>query len=130
LLAGGETTVRVLGKGRGGRNQEFALKLADQLAGEDVLVLSAGTDGIDGLTEDAGALVDAETCARITLAQLDADRCLQQADSARALAASEDLVHTGPTGTNVGDLVIGLKLGAGAARALVDRHGGARSRVL
>jgi len=101
------------------------------LAGHaDLMLLAAGTDGIDGLTEDAGALVDAETCARITLAQLDADRCLQQADSARALAASEDLVHTGPTGTNVGDLVIGLKLGAGAARALVDRHGGARSRVL
>ena len=74
--------------------------------------------------------MDAETWARITLAQLDADRCLQQADSGRALAASEDLVHTGPTGTNVGDLVIGLKLSAAAARAVADRHGGARSRVL
>src|SRR5437763_1767105 len=129
---GGESTVQVPPHpGRGGRNQHLALAAARLLAGHaDLMLLAAGTDGIDGVTEDAGALVDAETWARITLAQIDADRCLQQADSARALAASEDLVHTGPTGTNVGDLVIGLKLAADSARALADRHGGTRSRVL
>ena len=129
---GGESTVQLPSQpGRGGRNQHLALAAARLLAGHaDLMLLAAGTDGIDGVTEDAGALVDAESCARITLAELDADRCLQQADSARALAASGDLVHTGPTGTNVGDLVIGLKLPAAAARAVADRHGGARSRVL
>ena len=129
---GGESTVQLPSHpGRGGRNQHLALAAARLIAGHaDLMLLAAGTDGIDGLTEDAGALIDADTCARLTLAELDADRCLQQADSARALAASGDLVHTGPTGTNVGDLVIGLKLSAAAARALADRHGGTRSRVL
>ena len=89
------------------------------------MLLAAGTDGIDGVTEDAGALVDSETCARLALAELDPDRCLEQADSARALAASGDLVHTGPTGTNVGDLVIALKLSAQDANALAHRRGGA-----
>jgi hydroxypyruvate reductase len=93
-------------------------------------LLAAGTDGSDGVTEDAGALVDADSCARITLAGLDADRCLAQADAARALAASGDLVHTGPTGTNVGDLVIGLKLEAAAARTLLLTRGGPAARVL
>jgi glycerate 2-kinase len=129
---GGESTVQLPAHpGRGGRNQHLALAAARLIAGHaDLMLLAAGTDGIDGVTEDAGALIDAETCARLTLAELDADRCLQQADSARALAASGDLLHTGPTGTNVGDLVIGLKLPAAAARALADRHGGTRSRVL
>ena len=129
---GGESTVQLPSHpGRGGRNQHLALAAARLIAGHaDLMLLAAGTDGIDGVTEDAGALIDGETCARLTLAELDADRCLQQADSARALAASGDLVHTGPTGTNVGDLVIALKLPAAAARALADRHGGTRSRVL
>ncbi len=82
------------------------------------------------MTEDAGALVDADTCARVALAELDADACLQRADSALALAASGDLVHTGPTGTNVGDLVIGLKLALEAARTLPGLRGGAAARVL
>ena len=129
---GGESTVRLPPHpGRGGRNQHLALAAARLIAGHaDLMLLAAGTDGIDRVTEDAGALIDAETCARLTLAELDADRCLQQADSARALAASGDLVHTGPTATNVGDLVIGLKLPVAAARALADRHGGSGSRVL
>ena len=82
------------------------------------------------MTEDAGALVDAESCARIALAQLDADDCLAQADSARALAASGDLLHTGPTGTNVGDLVMGLKLTAQDAAVLAQRRDVRRQRVL
>jgi glycerate 2-kinase len=117
---GGESTVRLPAHpGRGGRNQHLALAAARLIAGHpDLLLLAAGTDGMDGLTDDAGALVDGETCARLALAELDADQCLAQADSARALAASGDLVHTGPTGTNVGDLVIGLKLAAQQAREL------------
>jgi hydroxypyruvate reductase len=95
------------------------------------MLLAAGTDGTDGVTEDAGALVDAESCARVALAGMDVDRCLATADSAAALAASGDLVHTGPTGTNVGDLVIGLKLTAAAAAGLQGAaRGGARSRML
>jgi len=117
---GGESTVRLPEHpGRGGRNQHLALAAARLIAGHgDLMLLAAGTDAIDGLTDDAGALVDAETCARLALAELAADRCLAQADSARALAASGDLVHTGPTGTNVGDLVIGMKLTPQQARAL------------
>jgi hydroxypyruvate reductase len=122
---GGESTVRLPAQpGVGGRNQHLALAVARLIAGhDDLMLLAAGTDGSDGLTSDAGALVDAETCARLALAELDADHCLAQADSGRALAASGDLVHTGPTGTNVGDLVIGLKLARAAARALPVRAG-------
>lgn len=127
---GGESTVTLPDPaGRGGRNQHLALAAARLLAGHgELLLLAAGTDGIDGVTDDAGALVDGDTCARITLAELDTDRCLATADSGTALAASGDLLHTGPTGTNVGDLVLGLKLSAAAARALA--HGGAAARVL
>jgi glycerate 2-kinase len=129
---GGESTVVLPpDPGRGGRNQHLALAAARLIAGHpELLLLAAGTDGSDGVTEDAGALVDADTCARVALAGLDADECLERADAARALAASGDLVHTGPTGTNVGDLVIGLKLTAAAALALPGVHGGARARVL
>jgi glycerate 2-kinase len=124
LVWGGESTVQLPpSPGRGGRNQHLALAVAKLIAGHaELLLLAAGTDGTDGVTEDAGALVDADTCARVALAELDADRCLQRADSGTALEASGDLVHTGPTGTNVGDLVIGLKLppsqDARAARVL------------
>ena len=121
LVWGGESTVQLPpSPGRGGRNQHLALAAAKLIAGHpELLLLAAGTDGTDGVTEDAGALVDAETCARVALAELDADRCLQRADSGTALEASGDLVHTGPTGTNVGDLVIGLKLPASHAAARV-----------
>jgi hydroxypyruvate reductase len=131
-LWGGESTVALPAHpGRGGRNQHLALAAARLIAGHSELaLLAAGTDGSDGVTEDAGAVVDAESCARVTLAGLDADACLAQADSGRALAASGDLVHTGPTGTNVGDLVVGLKLAADAARALPQLRGGPAARVL
>ena len=88
--------------GRGGRNQHLGLAVARLIAGHpDLMLLAAGTDGTDGVT-DAGALVDAETCARLALAELDTDTCLRGADAGTALAAAGDLVHTGPTGTNVG----------------------------
>ena len=96
----------------------------------DLLLLAAGTDGTDGVTDDAGALVDAETCARLALAELDADACLRRADSGTALAATGDIVHTGPTGTNVGDLVIGLKLSADTARELQISRSGSHPRML
>ena len=76
----------------------------------DCLLLAAGTDGSDGSTEDAGALVDGGTLERGTLGGLDPRDCLARADAGRFLAASGDLIHTGSTGTNVMDLVLGLKL--------------------
>jgi glycerate 2-kinase len=123
---GGESTVQLPpNPGRGGRNQHLALAAARLLAGQShMMLLAAGTDGTDGVTDDAGALVDSETCARLALAEIDADDCMSRADSGTALAASGDLIHTGPTGTNVGDLVIGLKLSEGAARVVVEGRDG------
>lgn len=108
---GGESTVRLpAAPGRGGRNQHLALAAARLIAGYgDLALLAAGTDGIDGPTEDAGAVVDGETCGRIAVLGFDADDSLRRADSGRALAAAGALLRTGPTGTNVADLVIGLK---------------------
>lgn len=129
---GGESTVELPeNPGRGGRNQHLALAAARLIAGHpDLLLLAAGTDGTDGVTDDAGGIVDADTCARLALAGLDADSCLRRADSGAALAAAGDLVHTGPTGTNVGDLVIGLKLSSRAALELPGTRGGAPGPVL
>ena len=123
---GGESTVQLPPQpGRGGRNQHLALAVARLIAGQtDLMLLAAGTDGTDGVTEDAGGLVDADSCARVALGGLDVDRCLRCADSGTALEAAGDLVHTGPTGTNVGDLVIGLKLTAAAAQRLPGARGG------
>lgn len=115
---GGESVLELPAHpGHGGRNQHLALACARLIAGrEDLCLLAAGTDGTDGPTPDAGGLVDGETCARIACAGLDVDDCLRRASSGEALAAAGDLVHTGPTGTNVGDLVLGLKLPPRAAR--------------
>lgn len=108
---GGEPTVFLPEHpGRGGRNQHLALAAAVELAGrEDCLLLSAGTDGTDGPTEDAGGLVDGRTLERAELDGFDAAATLAAADAGSLLAAAGDLVHTGPTGTNVMDLVLGLK---------------------
>jgi hydroxypyruvate reductase len=129
---GGESTVQLPpNPGRGGRNQHLALAAARLLAGQPLMMLlAAGTDGTDGVTDDAGALVDSETCARLALAGIDADDCMRRADSGTALAASGDLVHTGPTGTNVGDLVIGLKLSEPAARIVFEGRDGLDTHVL
>ena len=109
---GGESTVRLPPRpGRGGRNQHLALAASRLLTDyPDLSLLAAGSDGTDGPTEAAGALVDSDTCGELALAGLDADDCLARADSGTALAAVGALVCTGPTGTNVADLVIGLKL--------------------
>lgn len=106
---GGETTV-VLPEhpGRGGRCQTLALAAAEVLSGQEgACLLAAGTDGADGPGEDAGALVDAGTIARGREEGLDAADCLRRADAGRFLEASGDLVSTGPTGTNVMDLILG-----------------------
>ena len=111
LVWGGETTVKLPdAPGRGGRNQHLALAAATLLTGrDDVGLLAIGTDGSDGPTEDAGALVDGGTLARGELNGLDAAEHLLRADSGTFLEASGDLISTGPTGTNVRDLVIAWK---------------------
>src|SRR6185503_12200723 len=109
ILAGGETTLPVRGTGLGGRNQEFALVAALELQGLDgVSILSAGTDGTDGPTDAAGAFVDGATVARASARGLDASDFLRRQDSYTFLDALGDLHRTGPTGTNVMDLAIGL----------------------
>jgi hydroxypyruvate reductase len=114
LLFGGETTVILTGNGRGGRNQELALRVA-LLAEErglpgDWLFLSGGTDGRDGPTDAAGAIVDGQSLSRMRAAGADPRALLANSDSHAALAASGDLLITGATGTNVADLQIFLAI--------------------
>lgn len=105
IISGGETTVTIRGGGLGGRNQEFALAAAIDLAGcENVVVLSGGTDGTDGPTDAAGAVADGETLARAAAQGLDARRFLAANDSYHFFAPLGDLLKTGPTGTNVMDV--------------------------
>jgi hydroxypyruvate reductase len=118
LVAAGETTVTVTGAGRGGRNQEVALGAAlalDDLWSEAaaaeadrVLVFAAGTDGIDGPTDAAGAIATVATCARARAAGLDPRRALADNDAYPFFSTLGDLVVTGPTGTNVMDLMLVL----------------------
>lgn len=107
-LWGGEATVVLPPQpGRGGRNQQLALCLAEQIAGaRPALALSAGTDGTDGPTDDAGALVDNLTVERGMTEGLSLRACLESADAGRYLERTGDLLTTGPTGTNVTDLVM------------------------
>lgn len=101
----GETTVVVSGDGEGGRNQEAALVAATIIEGQPgVVFLAAGTDGIDGTTEAAGAFADATTVGRAAAAGLDPNLALDRNDSGTVFAVLGDQVVTGPTGTNVGDL--------------------------
>lgn len=112
LAAGGETTVTVHGKGRGGRNQEFALAAAIELDGEEgIAVMSGGTDGIDGPTDAAGAYIRGDTCARARAAGLVPRDHLAGNDSYPFFRVLSDLVETGPTGTNVTDIAIGAVAG-------------------
>jgi glycerate 2-kinase len=126
VVWGGESTVTLPpAPGRGGRNTHLALIAARELAGDPrCVLLAAGTDGTDGPTSDAGALVDGETQTRAQLGGCDVERALANADSGFALEVAGDLVHTGPTGTNVGDLLIGIK------QAPAAPHGHPRVRVL
>jgi glycerate 2-kinase len=109
VVSGGETTVRVTGRGKGGRNQEFALAAAEPLAslGVPAVAASIGTDGVDGPTDAAGALVDSTTIARAQTAGLGPPgRYLDDNNAYAFFEALGDLIHTGPTDTNVGDLQV------------------------
>jgi hydroxypyruvate reductase len=108
VVSSGETTVRVLGRGRGGRNQEFALAAADVLArvGGDAAIASVGTDGIDGPTDAAGAIADSTTLQRARAEGLHAAEFLDDNNAYAFFDALGDLVRTGATGTNVGDLQV------------------------
>jgi hydroxypyruvate reductase len=113
VIASGETTVHVRGKGRGGRNQEFALAAVPLLAARPpsaaaVVLASAGTDGVDGPTDAAGAVVDSSSHARAEQAGLDPAAALASNDAYGYFAALGDLLLWGPTGTNVGDLHVML----------------------
>lgn len=108
LIFGGETTVQLRGTGRGGRNQELALRVA--LQGDSLpdhwVFLSGGTDGRDGPTDAAGGIVDGGTLARIGASGQDVDALLANNDSYAALKAAGDLLITGATGTNVADVQV------------------------
>lgn len=109
VLMGGETTLKVVGKGLGGRNQEFALALALALDGEPrIHALSAGTDGTDGATGAAGAYALPETLSRAKALEIDPAKYLARNDSYNFFKKVDGLLVTGPTGTNVMDVVIGI----------------------
>ena len=105
FVTGGETTVRVRGSGRGGRNQEAALAALLELSGTSGIAIAfAGSDGLDGTTEAAGALIDSSTLERARLAGLDPAEYLRRNDSYSFFRKTGDLIITGPTGTNVNDI--------------------------
>lgn len=112
VIGSGETTVTVRGRGRGGRNQEFAIGAAVALAGHAPLaaVCSAGTDGVDGPTDASGAVVTSSTAAEALEAGVDLGAALADNDSYRALEALGALVRWGPTLTNVGDVHVLLTM--------------------
>ncbi|MDE2972849.1 MAG: DUF4147 domain-containing protein [Acidobacteriota bacterium] len=112
LLAGGELTLRVTGDGRGGRSQEFALVAGRHLEGvPGATLLAAGTDGTDGPTDAAGAFADGKTWSRAGQRGLDPEATLRNNDSWSLFRKTGDLLVTGPTGTNVMDLMVGLTAG-------------------
>ena len=106
LIAGGETTVTLRGNGKGGRNQELALAAVPRLDGlQNAMLISLATDGDDGPTDAAGAVVTGETAQRAVALGLDATGHLSRNDAYPFFNALDDLIRTGPTGTNVNDLV-------------------------
>src|SRR5580700_5140091 len=106
LISGGEVTVKVTNGGLGGRNQQFALACAAKIPGENITVLSAGTDGVDGNSPAAGAVADGSTAARAQLKGLDASAALVKFDAYPFFSALGDVIETGPTGNNLRDLRI------------------------
>ncbi|HEX6693955.1 MAG TPA: DUF4147 domain-containing protein [Longimicrobiales bacterium] len=113
LIAGGETTVTLRGLdagGTGGRSQEVAVAAAAIMAGHDgVVLIAAGTDGIDGPTDAAGGVVDGGSADRMRSRNIEPDEILGRHDAYAALQAAGDLVITGPTGTNVMDVFVALR---------------------
>ncbi|MDQ3169429.1 MAG: glycerate kinase, partial [Acidobacteriota bacterium] len=117
VVASGETTVRVHGPGAGGRNQEFALGAAIELDRtqspitdhrSSMAVAALGTDGVDGNSTAAGAIADETTIARAAAAGLDPRAALRNNDANTCFGAIGDLIVTGPTGTNVGDVFVAM----------------------
>ena len=106
LISGGEVTVKVTNGGVGGRNQQFALACADKIGREDICVLSAGTDGVDGNSPAAGAVVDGSTIERAQMQSLDVRSAIRKFDAYPLFKSLGDSVETGPTGNNLRDLRI------------------------
>ncbi len=107
MISGGETTVTVRGNGKGGRNTELALSFAREIEGVDgITLLSAGTDGTDGPTDAAGAIVDGKTIAKAKSLGLNPEKYLEDNDSYNFFKEIDSLLITGPTGTNVMDIQI------------------------
>ena len=106
LISGGEVTVKVTNGGIGGRNQQFALACAAKIAGENVTVLSAGTDGVDGNSPAAGALADGSTLTRAQSSGLEVGTALEKFNAYPFFSALGDTIETGPTGNNLRDLRI------------------------
>ncbi len=108
FIAGGETVVKLIGHGKGGRNQELALSAAAGIAGLNAAVFSVGSDGTDGPTDAAGGYTDGETCGELKALGVSIDAVLQDNDAYNALNKVDGLVMTGPTGTNVNDVAVAL----------------------
>jgi len=110
VIAGGETTVTVTGDGLGGRNQETVLSAALRIEGlRGVAIASIGTDGVDGVTDAAGAIIDGQTIGRAKKIGLDAEEHLRNNDSYSFFRKLGDMIVTGPTGTNVNDIMVILE---------------------
>ena len=109
FLAGGETVVRLTGSGKGGRNQELALAAAEGISGlSNAALFSVGSDGSDGPTDAAGGFVDGTTRQRLLEKGIHIDQVLLNNDAYHALQCTGGLIFTGPTGTNVNDVTVGL----------------------
>ena len=106
LISGGEVTVKVTNGGVGGRNQQFVLECVEKIAGENITVLSAGTDGVDGNSPAAGAIADGTTAERARVRGLDASLALAKFDAYPLFSALGDAIEIGPTGNNLRDLRI------------------------
>ncbi|MEM3463607.1 MAG: glycerate kinase [Candidatus Bathyarchaeia archaeon] len=107
IVAGGETTVTVAGKGKGGRNQEIALAASLKIKGfEGVVIASLSTDGVDGPTDAAGAIADGKTIVKAEASGLKAEEFLADNNSYNFFSQLGDLIFTGPTGTNVNDISV------------------------
>ena len=106
LISGGEVTVKVINGGVGGRNQQFALACAEKIVDENITVLSAGTDGVDGNSPAAGAIVDGSTAERAGQKGLKIRAALERFDAYPLFTALGDAIAIGPTGNNLRDLRI------------------------
>ena len=106
FLTGGETVVHLVGKGKGGRNQELALAAAPGIAGLNAAVFSVGSDGTDGPTDAAGGYVDGDTMKEFNRLGVDVFSVMQNNDAYHALEKCGGLIKTGPTGTNVNDVAV------------------------